>query len=88
MNLGGTDLIVVDDQIPFQAVAIEWNEEQKCWCIRSMYPTVQITLEEEKTMGINEGQAKLKPSTYFSIGNHTFSFSTAIDSLCVSFKHE
>ena len=78
-NLGGTDLLVVDDQIPFQAVAIEWSEEQKCWCIRAMYPNVQFTLEEETTMGMNEGQAKLKPSTYFSIGEHTFYFSTAID---------
>ena len=79
---------MVDDHIPLQAVAIEWSEEQKCWYIRAMYPNVQFTLEEETTMSINEGQAKLKPSTYFSIGSHSFSFSTAIDSWCVSFKHE
>ena len=87
VDLGSSNLLVVDDKIPFQAVAIEWNELKKCWCIRVMQPDLVMLLEEQP-VSMKEGQVELKPSTSFTLGSHYFAFSTAIDNFSVSLKHE
>ena len=75
-NIGGVNLVVVDNHIPLFALNICWVEQKKQWCAHLLSSQVAFQVNEQ-SYTMNDGEVPLGEQARLLLGNTEILFSSA-----------